>query len=96
MNKIQVKAGFVTREYSLGDTGVFITTHNAPFLIQMLQGLPKTMEWNVPYVDLGLARDKLEAGLKKIKEGNMIQDAFPNLSADKVEMLLDHPDLRLP
>lgn len=95
MAKIKVNAGFVSREYSLGEDSVSVCITNSNFLTSLLGGLPHTLEWVVPYSEIGLDKDVLERGIKEMADGCLIQAAFPGLHEDKIEMLLDHPDFRL-
>ena len=94
MKNIKVKAGFVVREYSLGNSEVQVISRNAPFMVSVLD-LPNTLEWVVSYKDLGLDQREVEIGLKRMEDGELVQNAFPSLTEDQIEMLLDHPDFRL-
>ena len=95
MTNIKVKAGFVVREYSLGKSEVQVISRNAPFMVSVIEGLPNTLEWVVSYKDLGLDKSAVEIGLKRMEDGELVQNAFPSLNEDQIELLLDHPDFRL-
>ncbi len=70
-----------SKKYTLGDESVQIS-------IGPVLGIIPAQTWDVPYEELGLTKPEIKTGIFRMGKGELVQDVFPNLSADKRERLL--------
>tara|TARA_Y100000816_G_C26046382_1_gene548329 strand:- start:682 stop:984 length:303 start_codon:yes stop_codon:yes gene_type:complete len=90
--KITVPAAMGSRVYLLTGETLTIQQSVKPMLLAMFPNLPPLSQWGVSLSSLGINRQQLEEGLRKMEKGELIQVAFPDLSADQRESILTPPE----
>ena len=80
------------RVYLLTEETLTIQQSANPKLLAMFPNLPPLSQWEVRIESLGINPQQLEEGLRKMEKGELIQVAFPDLSADQRESILTPPE----